>query len=576
MQFGSGFRARNILQSERYLALHWREGYGASRQHDHKVVDFDGNMTPPGPPTAVPLLSSAPAPFRVPMRQRRPSAPYRLAKLIVESFTALLFGENRWPTLLFPGDEAAQDYAAALVKAEALPMKLLMARGWGGSCGTVGLSWCFHNGRPRVEVHRAKHLFVHEWEDRADLVPAAVSEVYIYPNPEVDAERGTIVTAWYWFHRYWDQKQDIVFAPCPFKKNVEPVWVPEKVNVHDDGEAHVVWVQNLPSDEIDGEPDYEGLYENFDDLDVLCSVLTRGTVLNLDPTLVIAADKASMTLAREVKKGSDNSLDVGMGGSAEYLELTGSSVEAGLKLFESKKRAALEVAQCILADPNEVAASGLSSVALKVIYAPMMAKTNVLRAQYGEAIKRLVTQQMRVARKRAAEQVVILPPKVVPNESDEAAPPTFVERNPGVSENADLHWPPYFSPTPTDQGAVATTMAAATGGKPFLSSQTATEETAKVFGRDPAEEWRRVKAAHQSEMEMASKAFEDANIGGKVEVEKELSGGGKMTFSGADDAGSSKPLQPPGTGFLGHPGASGGVIPGKPGMSGGGGGASAL
>jgi hypothetical protein len=542
--------------------LQRRESYAQCSQHWHKFADFDGNVRMPGPPTSVPMFASAPAPFLVPLAQRYPRAQYPLAKLIVNAFSALLFGEDRCPALKYPGDDDASDYAAALVLACDLWPKMIQARNWGGGCGTVGISWSFHAGKPRIEIHRAKHLVVHEWLDRQELVPAKISEVYTYPYEEWDAEKRRFVQNWYWYHRYWDTDRDVLFEPCPVREHgkvVEPTWVPAEVIEHNDGAAHFVWVQNIPSDEIDGLPDYDGQTDDFDDLDIVYSVLTRGTVLNLDPTLVLKMDPAKLQ-TREVAKGSDNALRVGADGDAKYLELAGTSVTAGLALFNEKKKAILEVAQCVLADPNEVAAAGISSVALKVIYAPMLSAGNVLRGTYGKAVAQLVSQMMRVARDRSDEEIVKLPPRVVSDVDSTTGEKNekLVERVPGVSEDLDLQWPAYFQATATDRTAEIATLSTATGAKQIISTQTANEEAAKTYGRDPAEEWKRLQSEQQAEHEMAANAFGDADAGGRTtELTKKLPGEGELKIL---SSGTAEPKPVP---FAGATGAPGGVLGGQ-------------
>jgi predicted double-glycine peptidase len=582
MTFGSGFSARTLISSDRYQLLARRESYGECCQHQHKLVDFDGNLRQPGSPTSYPTFASSPAPWFAPLAQRYPRAQYPLAKLINSAFSALLFGEERTPSFSFPGDDDATDYANALASASELWTKFHQARNWGGNCGTVGMSWCYHAGKPRVEVHRAKHLFAHEWADRQELIPKAVSEVYVYPWQDWDDRKNKFVRNWYWYHRYWDETQDVLFEPVPVRDDsgrvVEPVWTPAERVVHNDGEAHFAWIQNIPSDDIDGLPDYEGQTDDFDDLDVVYSVLTRGTTLNLDPTLVLKMDPAILAMSRSISKGSDNALKVGSDGDAKYLELAGTSVTAGLALFEAKKRAILEVAQCILADPNEVAAAGVSSVALKLIYAPMLSAGNVLRATYGKAAKRLVLAMMRVARTREDEEVVVLPPRVI-NEPDPTTgekTEKLQDRNPGTSEDIDAKWPPYFQTTPDDRQKDMTTLSAATGNKQVLSVRTANEEAAKALGKDPDDEWKRLQSEQQADHETAANAFADADAGGRTtELTKPLPGDGELKISstGEDDKPEPPKMLPGGApgGVPGAPGAPGGVPgqPGKPGVPGG-------
>jgi hypothetical protein len=572
--FDRKFNAQSLLSSARYRMLARRESYAECTQHHHKLADFDGNIRQPGPPTGVPTFAAAPAPFYVPLANRYPRAQYPLAKLINRAFSALIFGEGRCPELKYSGDKDATDYVSAIAVACDFWTKMHLARNWGGGAGTVGLSWCFHEGLPRVEVHRAKHLWVHEWADRQELVPAAVSEVYTYPYEEWDEKKKRFVENWYWYHRYWDQTRDILFESRPVRDEqgrvVEPDWVPEEFEEHNDGEAHFVWIQNVPTDEIDGLPDYDGQQDDLDDLDVVYSVLTRGTTLNLDPTLVLKQDpqkKVSPRGPTGVSKGSDNALTVGESGDAKYLELAGTSVTAGLALLDAKKKAILEVAQCILADPNQVAAAGISSVALKIIYAPMLSVGNVYRSTYGKGGKRVLSAMMRVARDREDEEVLELPPRVKEEKDEETGEitETLEERKPGESENLELKWPAYFQPTAADQTAAITTLSTATGAKQIISTRTANAEAAKAFGVDPAEEWDRLQDEQDSDHQTAADAFTDADAGGRsTEMQKDLPGGGHLKISSKGEGDKPPPPPPPvvapggGAGAPGGPGAPGG------------------
>jgi hypothetical protein len=121
-----------------------------------------------------------------------------------------------------------------------------------------------------------------------------------------------------------------------------------------------------------------------------------------------------------------------------------------------------------------------------------------------------------------AQQIVMLPPKIEREpKTDPVTGKTTGEftikktdREPGESEDVTVRWPPYWLPTPTDQNAMATALTAATGGKAYLSSQTAVDVAASAFGVDPAEEWRRVSEQKQSDdaQEMAM----TPGIGGQV------------------------------------------------------------
>ena len=548
-----GQGARSLLSGDRYIEMERRSSYYECKQHDRKFWDFDGR--PINPRSMQPLLGAERS-WWVPLKMRRPSAPVRLGRVIVDSFTNLLFGENRFPLIGVEGDENTEDWLQTASRVGKLSQKMIQARAYGGSSGTAGVSWCFRNGKPRFEAHKAQNLFVHTWEDRLELIPAHVTEVYLHSKPKWDGRGFNRI--WYWFRRDWTPEADLIFKDVLFEpEKPDILWIvdEEKSNFHNDGVCHLEWIQNLPTDEMDGLPDYEGLYENFDLADLIMSVITRGAVLNLDPTVKLKIDRDEIGV-RGLAKGSDNMLVVGKDGDADYMELGGSSIEAGIKLVESMRRFILETAQCVIPDPHEVAAQGVSSVAIKAMFAPMLAKTDVLREQYGTACERILSNMEKSARAKISSPVVLvneagveepvqfvvdLPPKydeepIVDPLTGQPSGEVQTVSNPrqlGPGGEVVLQWPPYFSPTPQDQSMIAQTLTSATGGKAFLSQETATEAAARAFGVDPSEEWKRVQ--EQGQADMASQAQmiggdHDA-IGGKVSAPHEPPPGGPPAHS---------------------------------------------
>lgn len=557
--FGNGFSGRSVLYGERYAELDRRESYYMCRQHDSKIYDFDGRVS--SPRSMQPMLGAEKAPFYVPHRQRRPSSPYRLGPIIVNSFTNILFGENRFPTIRMDGDSKSEDFVQTVSRTGRLPLKMIQARNLGGSMGTVGMSWCYQDGKPRFEVHNAKNLFVHSWEDRLALLPRHISEVYLFYKIQWDGKQFAKI--YYWFRKDWTRDADILFKPVPFQEKGEPIWIPdlEKSVVHKDGLNHFTWMQNLPSDEIDGVSDYDGLLDSFDSIDILKSVIVRGATLNLDPTLKVKMDP-DLVNRMGIRKGSDNALIVGTDGDADYLELGGQSIEAGIKLLETMRRAILETAQCVVPDPHEVAAQGVSSVAQKMMFAPMTSKGDVLREQYGAGMERLLDGPVTIARKASKSSIVMvdpvtdqpvldevtgqpkvgeffvdLPPRIVmgPPVDEETGMPVVdpatgdplpdvahkIQRMPGEGGELSLRWPPYFTPTPDDQSKVVTTMSVAAGGQAVISNQTASEIVAGAFGVDPAEEKRRMEKEHKDHQNDQAGMF-PSGAGGEVGHRDEL------------------------------------------------------
>lgn len=521
--------AQSHISSDRFARLDRAQQYYECRQHDAKVWDFEGRTRPIGGYLMTPRMAMASAPHYVPLSIRRPSAPYRLAKAIVNAFTTLIYGHGRWPNVMAAGDTATQDFCKAIDKASSLPDRMLQARNYGGAAGSVALSWCFKRGRPRVRVHRSKHVHVVEWADREEMIPSKASELYLYNREEWSEEKRCVVQRPYWFRRDWTEEADVSYQDVPFEPGKEPAWVVDGENSfeHGDGQCHLVWIQNTPSDDLDGEADYDGTYENLDVLDLLGSVLERGGVRNLDPTLVLKMD-ADLVQRVGVKKGSDNAIVAGKDGDAAYLELTGTSIKAGIDLFNQKRREVLEVTQCVMPDPAEVAAQGVSRVALELVFAPMTARGDTFRGQYGTGQRRLYEQILAGARRwltekvqvpagpdgaaeaEEAEYVLRMPPKVTEEPVLDAmgAATTEIkvvitEQVPGEATDVELDWPGYFQPTPMDRLQASQAIGPAVAGAAFLSERTAVEEMAAALGRNPADEWKRFagdKASKQSEL----------------------------------------------------------------------------
>jgi hypothetical protein len=570
--FGDGDQdidARSLLQGDRFVEIERRSSYYECTQHDRKFWDFDGR--PINPRTMQPLLGAEKS-WWVPLKMRRPHTPVRLGKVIVDSFTNLLFGENRFPDVGVEGDELTEDWLQTAIRVGKLPQKMIQARAYGGAAGTVGVSWCFRDGKPRFEVHNAKNLFVHKWADRLELIPESVSEVYLFSKVKWDGKGFNKV--WYWFRRMWTPEADYVFKDVVFTQGEEPVWEvdDEKSTFHQDGVCHLEWIQNLPTDEQDGLPDYDGLYENFDHVDLIMSVITRGAILNLDPTVKLKMDRDEVSRLG-IKKGSDNALIVGKDGDADYLELGGQSITSGLELVKELRRYILETAQCIVPDPHEVAAQGVSSVAIKAMFAPMLAKADIIREQYGSAIERILTKMEKVAREKTSstmmmtELVTQMVPQHVMDEVtgemreemveetvEQESPVQFViELPPKVTEiplidpltggpmatgemqivstprvlgpgggEIMLTWPPYFPPTPADQNQIVTALQLATGGKPVLSQETAVEAAARAFNVDPSEEWQRVQTQGHQDQAAQAAMMDTGAAGGQVDDPNQL------------------------------------------------------
>jgi hypothetical protein len=539
---GSEFDAVALFNSERINELKYRDSFFTATNHDHKLFDMNGRMVRPGKLSNQPLLSSAVPSQYVALDQRRPSTPYRLARKIVSAFTGMVFGYGRFPQIR-SDDPITQDWDQALVEKLGMEINFIRARNLGGRSGTVGLSWAIVAGEPRMCVHKGYHIHCLEWVDEDQRIPAHVVELY---QSKATAAKGK--EAWMWRRRDWTLTADVVFKPQPVGRKTPDFWeIDQDASCeHGDTKCHFYWIDNLPDDDedgsCDGAPDYAVAYEQLVSLDMLNSVNVQGGIKNLDPTLVLRMDEESVGKA-VVQKGSENAVVTGTGGDAKYLELSGTSIAAGISLVNTNRSQILEVTECVAPDPNTIAAAGTSAVALKVVYAPMLGKCSIMRYQYGRALTQILEDITAYVRRylpdptavedadrfvhvdsvddegNAVEEpiefTVNLPPRVETTpELDAEGVPTgklqsrLIDRAPGTGR-VWLEWGPYFQPTADDDQKESSAMSQAAGGKPVMSQQTAVELHSNNHDRDGQEEWARV----QREAAVAVKLQAQATAG---------------------------------------------------------------
>lgn len=479
--------------SRRFAILDALEAYYRCTQYDGRKYDWNGAMRGYGQAADI-----APG-WYVPLRQRRPSARYDLPRLIVRRFSSMIFGTERFPQIIVDGDEDAQDYVRALSKAAKLPAKMLELRNKGGAQGAAGVSFGFIEGLPRVTIHNAKHITILSWADRYEQRPKEVLESYSYQRTVWDQLSGKPKEVTLYFARYWSEDVEVVWDPIPAEVAREPGWmtkVKSTTTTHGYGFCPFYWVQNLPDcDGQDGDSDYEGQCDTFDEVNTLLSATGKGTVANVDPTLVIKDDRKNNT--GQIAKGSENA--IWSKGGAEYLELKGESLKAALALLAEYKQEVLDTVGVVLGDPDKMGAQVASAAALRVLYMPMLTQCDILREQYGGLMVQLL-KGILLASKMIATQAegpvgvtadgqrvqdqptVELPPRVVDGEA--------VDRVPGESEHIDLNWPPYFPNTWTDTEVAIKAIQAARGGTgPIISRKTAVENVAPLLGiADPEQE----------------------------------------------------------------------------------------
>lgn len=504
-------RVARLGMTPRQQELNWLWAWYRTQHYETRRCDWDGKQNLDAVEhEAVATAGFLPPGFydagaTLPIKFRRPKAPYALPKVIVDRFTGLLFSERHHPQIRVEGDADTEDFIAALVEESRLWAAMIQARTHGGGMGTACIGFQFVDGKPEVEVHDPRWV-TPTFVDRTKRRLRSVEIRYMYTEEVKDPETGIVAPMDFWHRRIINTQKDVLFAKAPVGDGSEPEWAVEKEVEHGFDFCPVYWVQNLPvQDDVDGDPDCQGVYEIIESMDALLSQAMKGTISNCDPTVVITTKEA----LGEIRKGSDNCIKV-PDGSASYMEMSGSGIERAMEQVEVLRRFALEVAQCVLEHPDQ---SKKTATEIERSFASMLAKADVMREQYGEkGIKLMISDMVTVARKRGeataiagegvVRQFVTLPPKTIKTPEGTVQVP----RKLGPGGVLKLQWPHYFEPVLTDIN-LATTSAAHAKVSGLIDNEHASKFVAEYFMVEDVQAMlKKIKAeADAREDEMAAK-----------------------------------------------------------------------
>jgi hypothetical protein len=471
-----------LTETRRAKRLERKESYFRASQDDHKRYDWDGRYA--GYESESPVKPG----YVVAYSQRRPCARYDVAKIVVYRLSARLFGSDRAPELRVAAHPDAEDWVKTAADVSRYWLRLLEARDYGGSEGTCTMSFKFSEGKPRIEVHNPRHATVLEWADEDMQVVKSAVVAYKFVKQKWDPVARKLVDRVFYYVRFWDQQREIIWPEVPKASAELPNWDrnTRKLEVkHGFGFCPFFWWQNNPrSDDDDGYGDYEGQESTLDEINQILSGNARGTKANQDPTPVIHEDPVVYGQST-VQKGSGHAI-VAKGG-ASYLEISGASVEAGIKTVDRLKSAVLDVCGVVDALPDRISAAAQSAQAMRILYAPELAKCDTLREQYGDATVLILESIVRAAQILGDDQIE-LPDRVElgePGEDGEPGEPTVTPRSVPVGEvHLTLNWPPYFAPTWHDIAEASKAAQDASGGSAIISKRTATAAIATMFGVD--------------------------------------------------------------------------------------------
>lgn len=464
--------SRRVVQqmSPRQLALNVLYSWFETTQYDNRKMDWNGTErldTLAFESAAV--TGYIPSGFQVitdnkelPLKFRRPTAPYNLVRVVVERFTSMLFSARRQPRMHSETEPETSDWLTEAARVGRLWPAMLQARNFGGATGTAIVGFVFVNGLPKFEAHDPRWCFP-TFSDQAELELEAMEKKYPYEREEWNAERFRYEPAVYWYRRVIDAQTDTLYEPLSdatyqnsMRKGRPVPWVPKRVVKHGFGECPIVWIHNLPvAGAVDGIPDCHGIYDTAEAIDALYAQANAGTLANCDPTLLVKTDSELGDLAL----GRGNVVKLNQNDDGKYLEIDATGIKAARELAEELRERALEVVSCVI-DNNNVG-DRATATEVERVYSAMLAKCDVLREQYGvKGVTVLMQKLMRAVRAVEAHvqppasmdeaptrMRVQLPPRVEILESGESRK---IERKFGTGADVETMWGPYFTPSMND------------------------------------------------------------------------------------------------------------------------------
>lgn len=391
----------------------------------------------------------------MPLKFRKPSTPYYLGKVIPRRFTSLLFSSSKHPQI-GSDDPQTEDWLQGFAEASRLWAQMIQARTFGGAMGSVGLGFKFVRGAPHVEVFDPRYCEPN-FRNRQTGELESVEIRWQYPL-DIRQPDGSFDTAWFWYRRIIDSERDVAWPKVLVDGSEEPRWDEEHhfEEEHELGFCPVVWIQNQPvQDDVDGDPDCHGAYDMIEDIDQLLSQSSKGAKANCDPTLWMASDADF----DQIKKGSGHAIQTEKGGSAQFLEMSGSGITVAMALAAQLEERVLLMASCVL-DRND---GGPAKTELETAtkYSAMCDQADILRLQYEKGLCQLLDMVLIAARQleqprqgeNADGKIAFIRSAIsIPRKRAVGADGSvkYIPRALGRGSQVELRWPSYFATNATN------------------------------------------------------------------------------------------------------------------------------
>jgi hypothetical protein len=399
----------------------------------------------------------------IPLRLRRPSVRYALARIVTEDSVALLFSEGHFPTIDSP-DRTIRDVLTAIAKATRLN-EVMTDAALRGSVGSVALLLRILKGRPFVNAMDTVNL-TPIWQPTAPDTLASVTERYKLPASAFIAAGYLLPDTGgsYWFTRRWDDEAETWYLPQPVTSTEPPVVDPERSTPHKLGFVPIVWVRNLPgaswtNDPADGASTFRAAIDSNIEIDYQLSQAGRGLKYSSDPTLLI---KEPAGIEGDLVRGAGNALIVSEHGDARLLEIGGTAAAAVIEYVRTLREFALESVHGNRSDASRLSAA-TSGRALELMNQGLIWLADNLRISYGEGA--LLTLARMILRAGVTYQLRV-------GDVDLAA----IDPETPLS----LIWPRWYPATAADRQADAQTLVTLTEAG-LISTETAVKSLADTY-----------------------------------------------------------------------------------------------
>jgi len=398
----------------------------------------------------------------IPLRQRRPSVRYPLARIVVDDSVSLVFGDGHFPQI--DTDDAALRTTLADIAAESRLNATMQEAAQRGAVGSVAVQLRVLKGRVFLRVMETLFL-TPRWQADAPDTLETVIEKYKVPGIAL-AQMGYAIAepqAQYWFMRVWDNVAETWFQPWPINSDEPPRIDPDRTTRHGLGFVPIVWIRNLPggpdgADGIDGACTFKPAIETGIEIDYQLSQAGRGLKYSSDPTLLIKEPAGD---AQELVRGGGNALVVTEGGDARLLEIGGTAAAAVIDYVRCLREMALEGVHGNRASADRLA-TAQSGRALEMMNQGPIYLADNLRVSYGDAMLQLM-------------RMVIEASNCFPLLIN-AQPIAALDR----TARLRLQWPRWYPPDAQDRSADAATLVRLIDAR-IISAETARRNVADLY-----------------------------------------------------------------------------------------------